>query len=571
MKKITVWLLLLAILAGTVSCGGNGENASTTETTPSETEAPPVYVELISEGKALYQIVRPEDTTDAVKQAAIAFRNEIEAYTGVKLTITSDLYAKHTPNYETKCEILFGMTSYPETEQVLSKCGYGDYAIEVIGNKLVIAAYEDENLARACNAFSSVLFTKERGNSLKFTKEELTLSRSVNKIISGLPVFAGKGETSVIDCADQNYMLLVEKTDQASFEAYCGELAQKGYSLYTTHQAAENRFSTYVNEEYTVNVQYFSTRKQIRAIVEPKGALPPIVADAFTATVEPSVTMLGLEYDGNQIGLGMIFRLSDGSFLILDGGNNKAAFMSRFYNKLRELAPDPNNIRVRAWFFSHAHTDHVGTFLQFTNTYCGKITVDRFVFNFATNGVYDSITSGANRGLSAETRKAVKRWTNSEVIKAHTGQVFRFADATVEILYTGEDAYPVAWRDGNTESLVFRVTLGGQTILCLGDEYIDSSDILCGVYGNYLRSSILQASHHGRNGATSALVSMISAETVLWPGGYGDFATGDKLCLRDYNVRMLALCKDLYIAGSQGVTLKLPYTAQNNKDAVMGK
>lgn len=557
------------MVASLFSCGNNEEPITETTEETIATEEPARLIELIAYGHTSFQIVRPEDGSETVSQAAIALRQVIQNFTGVKLEMVSDLYSKNVSGYEDRCEILIGRTAYDETAQVLATCGYSDYAMAVIGNKIVITSYDDTNLQKACDAFSSALLKKEKGDTITFTEEELTVRRSANMVIAGVPIYEGAGEASVLDCADNSYMLLVEKADRAGYDAYCNKLTAAGYSLYHSHTESNNHFATYVSETHQITMYFAPKRKQVRVMVEKLGALPPVEQVEVNKIVDPSVTMLGLEYDGNQIGLGIIFQMSDGSFIIFDGGNNKASYMNRFYAKLKSLAPDPNNIHVRAWFFSHAHTDHVGTFLQFTSAYCNKIQVDQFVFNFGTNAVYDSITSGANRGLSAEVRTAVKKWTNSEVVKAHTGQVFQLADAKVEILYTGEDVYPVAWRDGNTESLVFRVTLGGQTILCLGDEYLDSSDILCSMYSNSLKSDILQASHHGRNGATLQLVSLISAPTVLWPGGYGNFMQGDKLYLRDYNVRMLALCKDLYIAGSQGVTLKLPYTVLNNKDSVM--
>lgn len=568
MKRKHKWLAGILILSAAIAVIACAKPAPTVPGTEPETTTGPdpkedSDVRFTHEGKALYQIVRPEEAGEALKEQIISFRREVERKTGVRMAITSDFLSMDEKGYERRCEILIGKTGYPESKAALETCGYGDWIIRAVGNKIVVTAYDDGNLAAAMDALCRLIAGAENPQELTLTREELTVTRSVNATVSALPRYTGSGTPTVIDCADGAYQLLVEEASRADWDGYVRALEDGGFTRYTAHTVGDNSFATYTNDGYTVTMYHTPVRGQLRAMIEPRGALPPMETEAHPVVCTPSVTLVGLEYDNNQIGLGMIFRLSDGSFLIFDGGNNKSAFADRFYAKLCELAPDPEHIRVRGWFFSHCHTDHVGTFIRFTDKYREKVTVDRFIYNFGTDAVYDTIVSGANRGLSAELRAAVGKWTDSQVIKAHTGQRFRFADAEVEMLYTGEDVYPLAWRDGNTESLVFRVTLGGQTILCLGDEYLDSSEILSAMYGTYLKSDILQASHHGRNGATVTLNSQIQPDTVLWPGGTGAFF---ELSQREYNVRLLAICKDLYVAGKDGVTLELPYTVQNNKE-----
>lgn len=558
-------LLALLMLTQLISCGGTDGREDDTTLSPAveaETEALEELLTIVADGASEYRIVRSETASDTVAAAALSIRRSIKNITGVELTVASDFSTlTEKDDISQKKEILVGRTDYEESQNVLAECAYGDFIIRVCGNKIVVVAFDDDLTAQACEYFSNLALKNGSEGSFCVANEDLNITRSVTKMISALPHFEGEGDVQIIDAADNAYMLLVQKTNKNAFQVYRAQLEKAGYTLYASHSATGNDFYTYVNDTYTVNIYYRLYDCSIRAVVEPRGVLPATEPEQIESIVTPSVTMMGLELDGNQIGLGLIFRLSNGHFIIFDGGNNRAVYANRLYQKLCELAPDPDQIIIDAWFISHGHTDHAGALIQFSKSYTQKVTVKQFIYNLAADNMYEAIN---DMGVVKETRAAMNAFAGAELIKAHTGQIFYFGDAKIEILYTVEDIYPKKWGDGNTASLVFRVTLGGQTIMCLGDEYTDSSSVLTSMYTNfYLNSDIVQASHHGRNGATAALYTQIAADTVLWPGGRKDY--DGELKARAYNQHLLSLCKDIYIAGADGVTLMLPYTLQYNK------
>ncbi|MBQ8214130.1 MAG: hypothetical protein IJZ80_08985 [Clostridia bacterium] len=569
-KKIMIVLLALLMFAMLVSCGDSEKSESgtgDTSLTEGETDAAERILEIIADGASEYRIVRSETASDTVASAVLSMRNAIKNITGVELQVMSDLSTlTEKGDISEKKEILVGKTDYAESKEVLSECAYGDFIIRVCGNKIVVVAFDDAVTAQGCGYFSNIALKKGAKGSFSIAESELNVTRSITKTVSAMPRFEGEGDVQIIDAADGAYMLLVQRSNKNAFQAYCQRIEKAGYTLYTSHTATGNDFYTYVNDTYTLHVYYRLYDRSIRAIAEPRGILPATAPEQIEKVVEPSVTMLGLELDGNQIGLGMIFRLSNGHFLVLDGGNNKAVYADRLYQKLCELAPDKNNIVIDAWFISHGHSDHAGAMIQFAKNYSKKVTVKQFICNIPTDAPFLEIDDLTTENA---TRKAMKNYTGTAITKAHTGQIFYFGDAKIEMLYTAEDLYPKTFGDANSASLVFRVTLGGQTVMCLGDEYTDSSSILTAMYTNfYLKSDFVQASHHGRNGGTVALYSQIKADTVLWPGGRKDYGSGgDNLAARAYNQHLLSLCKDLYIAGEDGITLTLPYTVQYNKDA----
>ena len=47
--------------------------------------------------------------------------------------------------------------------------------------------------------------------------------------------------------------------------------------------------------------------------------------------------------------------------------------------------------------------------------------------------------------------------------------------------------------------MVMKMTIGGQEVMWLGDIQTEGSNVICSMYGNTLKSDIVQVSHHGYN------------------------------------------------------------------------
>lgn len=571
MKHFLAAFLALAMLVSLCSCNGGQASdpaESTAAPTIESTEAlaeletnPEQLINIVEKGEAKYRIVYPCGASESIANAAQALCDAIYTATGVVPEINIDLVTTtEKGNATIKKEILIGKTKYTESTEALSNCPYGDYAIQTVENKLVIIANEEDALLHGCSYFSGLISQYGSVGSLSIPVSALSLRRVSNKTISALPIFSGTGTVQTLDAGDGAYMLAVKQSDLKSFREYRKKIVAAGYTLYTSHSATGNEFYTYVNDEYTIHTYYRFYDRSVRAIIEPKGMLPLTEPEAYEIVTTPSLTMVGVEIGTANNGLCLIFRLSNGHFMILDGGNNKEVYADRIYEKLVELAPDKNNIVVDAWFISHGHTDHAGGMIQVGKHYSKEITVKQFISNIPPN---EKLLEINDLTTEANARNAMKSYSGAAFTKAHTGQVFYFADAKVEMLYTVEDIYPNKLADGNSASMVFRVTLGGQTIMCLGDEHTDSSSVLTSMYTNlYLKSDMVQVSHHGLIGATSSLYAQIQPDVALWPSG---ISTYNNKKGTENNQKLLSLVKDLYISGSKGVTLSLPYTLQNNK------
>ena len=155
--------------------------------------------------------------------------------------------------------------------------------------------------------------------------------------------------------------------------------------------------------------------------------------------------------------------------------------------------------------------------------------------------------------------------------EVHTGQMMYFDSASVEVLYTIEDLLPSALPNGNDASLVIRVNVADQSIVFLNDTCYASGPILNNIWGDHLKSDMVQVAHHGMYPANKEIYESIKAETVLIPGqtsGVKDWVVNSSW-VPVYDV-IFKYGKDIYICSDNtSVTIELPYTVVNNKDEVL--
>jgi glyoxylase-like metal-dependent hydrolase (beta-lactamase superfamily II) len=240
--------------------------------------------------------------------------------------------------------------------------------------------------------------------------------------------------------------------------------------------------------------------------------------------------------------------------------------VSLIYDNLYELAVDKDNIVIAAWMLTHAHGDHVGGFTMFTNSARRKqVTVQNIFHHFSTNEQYKNCKDA---GRAAETRPLLRAYKDANIIKAHAGQVLKVGGAEIEILCTSGELEPYTLQDHNTTSVVFRVTAKDNSVMVLGDASYVTCSFLVKHYGDYLKSDMVQLSHHGYAGGTIALYDKVRADVVLWPGGVGGFDGGlepQDLRYRETNAHAISLADEVYVAGEAVHTLTMPYTPEETE------
>ncbi len=366
--------------------------------------------------------------------------------------------------------------------------------------------------------------------------------------IDGVPYFKGGKNPSVYDSGDGYTMVLINDADEAEFRSYLSDLEKKGYELKFSNDAnGDSLYRTFLRADGMMLHAYWTGyAREVRVTVAQDGKLPIDSPAVGSETYEPTFHMLSAlkevslnngAFKSSDGGLGFIVRLSDGRFIIYDGGNDTSSNGKDIYDYLKKAAPDPDNIVIATWYISHFHSDHYGAFKNFAERYASdsSITIESVMFNpWATA---DQKTQISVSGAATVYNLISKYYPTTPVYKPMTGQIYRFADTTIEIMFTMSDYMPktIKYDDGNTQTMVamLDVVSGkdlGDRIFLMGDTVALACDDMSARYGSYLKCDIVQVSHHGlasdsddpeiyqrRLNSTKEIYTLLDPHIALWP------------------------------------------------------
>ena len=267
-------------------------------------------------------------------------------------------------------------------------------------------------------------------------------------------------------------------------------------------------------------------------------------------------TLYQLETDFRYVNCGMcyVLKLDDGSLAVLDSGYFSPGQAEALHEAFEKLCPQ--GIRIRAWFFSHAHQDHIGAFINYLRLYPEE-QIDKLYYAFQpmdfsnVTGDWKSCDEATFREFYVATEERKKR------IDVHTlvrGEHIALGEADIEVLYTFADAdEPIT--NFNDNSAVLMLTCCGTRILFLGDAAPVASKALM-KSPEKLRCDVVQVAHHGFNGATVEVYRAAGAHTALWPTPLYEM---DRNAGRPANAYLLETC-DTVLSAKGTAALKLPYS-----------
>ena len=357
-------------------------------------------------------------------------------------------------------------------------------------------------------------------------------------------------------------MIVARRTTLADFNGYCSQLEQEGFTLYSSRDNVNgNYFRIYTKNGLAINAYFAPSTKSARIISGPITDIPTKEIDKTPENVTPTLTLVSQSERLNN-GLGMIYRLPNGKFLIIDGGYVRG---KQFYNLLKSLAPNTDEIVIAAWYVTHTHGDHQQALTSFLKERYKDVKIESVLYNYTTSEQYNSITTGsegAGSATSFNNTLTTYLSKDTKIIKPHTGQIYSYGSTTVEILYTVEDVLPQTLDYLNTSSLVIRVNIGEHSMLALADTTHVSGDIMRDMFGSYLESDMVQLAHHGTYPGYASLYNTIKAPVLIWPSNLANAKTQ----MNDGAVTAAVNnATDVYIVNSQNITLNIPYTPINNK------
>ena len=303
---------------------------------------------------------------------------------------------------------------------------------------------------------------------------------------------------------------------KSSFLGVCKYYEDCDYTLYGYNEMGNVYSATYVKNQDMAHIYWIGGGLNELCIVKSTEAdlLPPKtpeVTDGIYNTVVTQMRALESDTSTNINGMGYVVRLADGSFIIYDGGYEIR--LEELWDTLITLNGGEEGIVIRAWILTHAHGDHYPCFVAFSNKYASKVTLERVLMSPISS------SQDSNAFNNGTITSAVARFSGAKLLYVHTGMVFNFCDVTMEILCTaGEIYYDGKSDDFNNSSIVSRIYKeNGKSVMFLADAGDDVSTRLIPMYGEYLKSDICQASHHGVEDFTIEAYRLIRSADWFYP------------------------------------------------------
>ena len=527
MKKLLALLLVAAFFA-TLFVGCKDETA------PAETEPQIEYLRLVQGGATEFKIVSYLKNSKPADNLAKALRTQ----TGVAFTVVDSKNAGAKNIYIGTAEKLAGLGGVSATLY------YTTYEIKVDSNNIYVAISDKAYADKVVEKLATAIVKVEDG---VFGIDMSTAGvKNVSNISCAIPVFttASGSLREIYEAGSDNYQVsyngLNARTSDAEVAAYRTSLEAAGYVLHQMNEVNGSQFFTYTQGDTMIHCNYFKSMREFRIIYGPLnylGSATPITE--YERKVTPSISIVG----STDSVLCMVYQAPDGSFVIIDGGysnsktynwtlnegkpsehtfmieRNVETDMANLWAVLASMTPEGQKPQV-TWMITHGDPDHIGLPPVFINRYKDQFDLNLVCYNFP---IIKNI--GLKNGESPATyqtyidtfiKSVNNHFPNAQHMVYHTGQKLYLPGTEIEFLFTAEDYWPNAMTWMNHTSGAWRITSEGKTIMITGDCETGLNEQMVRVFGDYLKSDILQLNHHGSNGATLNFYKKVQPTVAFW-------------------------------------------------------
>ena len=379
---------------------------------------------------------------------------------------------------------------------------------------------------------------------------------------------------------DGGYVACFHNASADALADYTNGLLAAGYSLSESRKVldSDNIFEMYLGDTHVITVFYIAHKMQARVMIETRevNGYCDYVNENEAEICEPLFLQVGCGPDDSKLVAGMcyIFRLSNGDFVVWDGGHDDDVYPDgengrRLYAKLKEYAPDPEHICISAWIITHPHVDHIGALMYFAKHYIDdpSIEIKHLLINNPSDDVLAEDVRAELIPKVAAYREQIERLAaikGVNVHKTHPGQVFKFgSDATLEMLHNHELRVPSELHGSNNLSLVSRFTVCGQTFMMTGDSKAQSNRLMENMYGSRLRCDFYQTPHHGMGANTAEFPEIVDPRWVLWPVGHGRVEISKAKPHNEYLLSDRNRVEQIFFGEYFTHEFKLPFDGQN--------
>lgn len=385
-----------------------------------------------------------------------------------------------------------------------------------------------------------------------------------------LPAF---GEEDFLETRtnENTHVIIISNVDEMVFPKYYAYFEKNELTNKEYRDIQNNKYASFTNGSETVFMNYFGNLGELSIVTEKNSNYFDFSDNMREERVQPQITQVHLE----DFGLSEVVRLSDGRFIIFDGGWNFEPDINRLMAVLKDSSVHKKPI-IAAWILTHPHCDHYHAFIGFVGKYANDVIIEKVMLNFPKNddtehfpelGVKFRARYDKYKPADCEMNVIAKLWNildslGTEVYIPHTGQRYVIGDAVCDVLSCMDDTVFFS-NEINTTSLVIRMQLAGQVILWTADASFSHAR-LAERYGKYLKSNILQVPHHGFQCGTPEgeiagyeyirpNVCLLEASDAVTYTIYGTFRKGTEYLMRKADVSEI-------ITGDETRTVTLPYT-----------
>lgn len=476
-------------------------------------------VDVVSNGASKFVIVYEASEG---KEYAERVQKLIATATGVTLPIKRD-----SAFAEGKNEILVGDTDRPFSQA--NACQFMTYGVLFDSKTESIAL--TGNLEHAVQKLS--LLIRMDGSKNAFSIYKYLFSTQAAEGYGTIPEFRNEKYDFIATNDMNSYYVIYNDATPDEYNQYLERLkTQEGFTEYDTNEINGNLFATYTDGYTILSVSYTAYEKKVRIIADTteSSALLPKESNLEKAVTTPTLTMI-------NGACSFLFRLSDGRFIVYDGGVNNDYNHDTLYNLMKENNVLGGKPVIAAWIFSHMHNDHVGGFIEFSGRYAKQVELQYVIANipgydiYTVNGTVDmsAAHSMMNYGIPQIKASLKKYSSDTKFVTPHVGQEIWFGDAKIDVMYTHEYLAPTPMNVSNDSSTVYCITLAGQRFTLLGDLEHAGSDVMGWMYqgSDVLKSDFVQVAHHGYVSGGKVLYDLIDADYALWTSPVAD-TVGDE-------------------------------------------
>lgn len=369
-------------------------------------------------------------------------------------------------------------------------------------------------------------------------------------------------------CSNDCFVRIIKVESRQAFDSFIeNTLKNSAYDLYFENEIDNNSFYTFKAPFGMLHTYYTDYSSTVRLVFDSlkSSVIFPKEDTGYTKVTETALTVMTLDYKkmlpGAAYGMSYVFTLSDGSYIVYDGGLEGDAESLIDFLESNNKRTD-GKVTVAAWIVTHSHDDHYNCLKTVLESFSDKLEIEYFVFNeakeeyFTNPKAFDGFLSLGIHEL------ADGKFSDLKYVRLHTGQRMQVRDCVIEAFFTHEDLYPSMIVFMNETSLITKVYLGGQTFMLLADEEGTADKILPAMYSKAWKSDFVQVTHHGYSGGTDELYDLISPEYAMWPTAryFFELVKADKW-EKGHSVYLLngIKVKEAFIAEGEHKTLTLPY------------